>query len=73
MCIFVPNMKFVSVILSLGGLCTDTDADTNTDTKADNDNYARRTNHDYTGSFGIIPNEPKCHLAIMLDTHEITI
>ena len=23
------------------------------------DNYARRTNHDYIGSFGRIPNEPK--------------
>ena len=23
------------------------------------DNYARRTNHDYIGLFGRIPNEPK--------------
>ena len=23
------------------------------------DNYARQTNHDYIGSFGRIPNEPK--------------
>ena len=23
------------------------------------DNYAQRTNHDYIGSFGRIPNEPK--------------
>ena len=34
------------------------DAD-NTDNIDHNDNYARRTNHDYIGSFGIIPNEPK--------------
>ena len=25
----------------------------------DNDNYARRTNNDYTDSFGIVPKEPK--------------
>ena len=53
MCIFIPNMKFLSSILWLGGLCTDADdAD-------DTDNYARQTNHDYIGSFGKIPNEPK--------------
>ena len=39
-------------ILWLGGLCTDADAD-------DTDNYARRTNLDYIGSFGRVPNEPK--------------
>ena len=34
------------------------------------DNYARRTNHDYIGSFGRIPNEPKtpedCCVALYL-------
>ena len=51
-CIFISNMKFLSLFLWLGGLCTHTnDADyTN--------NYARQTNHDYIGSFGRIPNEP---------------
>ena len=52
MCIFISNMKFLSLILWLGGLCTDADADAT-------DNYAQRTNHDYIGLFGIIPNEPK--------------
>ena len=57
MCIFIPNMKFLSSILWLGGLCTDTnDANDNTD---DTNNYARWTNHDYIGSFGRIPNEQK--------------
>ena len=28
-------------------------------TPTPDDNYARRTNHDYIGSFGRIPNEPK--------------
>ena len=57
MFIFIPNMKFLSSILWLGGLSTDannTDDDTN-----DTDNYARQSNHDYIGSFGRIPNEPK--------------
>ena len=46
-------MKFLSLIMWLGGLCTDAnDAD-------DTDNYAPWTNHDYIGSFGRIPNEPK--------------
>ena len=49
-CIFISNMKFPSLILWLEGLCTDAD---------DTHNYARRTNHDYIGSFGRIPNEPK--------------
>ena len=59
-CIFISNMKFLSLILWLGGLCTDAidDADAN-DTDANADNYARRTNHDYIGLFGRIPNEPK--------------
>ena len=48
-------MKFLSLILWLGGLCTDAnDAD-----NANINNYARRTNHDYIGSFGRKPNEPK--------------
>ena len=50
-------MKFLSLILWLGGLCTDS---TNDDD--DTDNYARRTNHDYIGSFGRITNEPKMKL-----------
>ena len=57
-CIFISNMKFLSLILSLGGLCTDTNNADNTDAD-DTDKYARWTNHDYIGSFGRIPNEPK--------------
>ena len=53
MCIFILNMKFLSSILWLGGLCT------NADDANDTNNYARQTNHDYIGSFGRIPNEPK--------------
>ena len=55
-------MKFLSSILLLGGLCTDAydaDDDANADNADDTDNYARWTNHDYIGSFGRIPNEPK--------------
>ena len=38
MCIFILNMKFLSLILWLGGLCTDAnDADADTD---NDDNYA---------------------------------
>ena len=52
-CIFISNMKFLSLILWLGGMCTDNaDAD-------DTNNYAQWTNHDYIGSFGRILNEPK--------------
>ena len=60
-CIFISNMRFLSLILWLGGLCTDANnANDPADTDAyDTDNYARRTNHDYIGSFGRIPNEPK--------------
>ena len=59
-CIFIPNMKVLSSILWLGGLCTDADnADANTDNAHDTDNYAQWTNHDYIGSFGRISNEPK--------------
>ena len=59
-CIFIPNIKFLSWILWLGGLCTDANDtdDVNADDADDTDNYARRTNHDYIGSFGRIPNEP---------------
>ena len=49
-------MKFLSRILWLGELCTDANDANNTNNI---DNYARQTNHDYTGSFGRIPNEPK--------------
>ena len=59
MCIFIPNMKFLSSILWLGGLCTDADDANNTTNADDTDNYVRQTNHDYIGSFGRIPNEPK--------------
>ena len=53
-------MKFLSLILWLGGLCTDADANNaNADDADDTDNYAQQTNHDYIGSFGRIPNEPK--------------
>ena len=60
-CIFISNMKFLSLIPWLGELCTDAnDADTDDDTNTDDTaNYARRTNHDYIGSFGRIPNGPK--------------
>ena len=55
-------MKFLSSILWLGRLCTDAN-DANDDADAtdadDTDNYAQWTNHDYIGSFGRIPNEPK--------------
>ena len=60
MCTFTSSMKFLSLILWLRSLCKDADNVTNAkaDTN-DTDNYARRTNHDYIGSFGRIPNEPK--------------
>ena len=48
------HTKYEVSILWLGGLCTDADDEAN-----DTDNYARWTNHDYIGSFGRIPNEPK--------------
>ena len=54
-CIFISNMKFLSLILWLGGLCTDANNADNPDT----DNCAPWTNHDYIGWFGRIPNEPK--------------
>ena len=44
-------VQVLSLMLCLGRLCMDTDSDA--------DNYARRTNHDYIGLLGIIPNEPK--------------
>ena len=59
MCIFRLNMKILSLILWLGGLCTDAGDADYTDADDDDNNYARRTNHDYIGSFGIIPNELK--------------
>ena len=63
-CIFILNMKFLSLILWLGGLCTDAnDAD---DDANDTDNNEQRTNHDYIGSFGRIPNEPKTDINIYL-------
>ena len=58
-CIFISNMKFLSLILWLEGLCTDADGNSdannaNANANADDtDNYARRTNHDYIGSFGM--------------------
>ena len=55
-CIFISNMKFLSLIQWLGGLCTDANAN----------NYAQRTNHDYIGSFGKIPNEPKSYIGWLL-------
>ena len=56
MCIFISNMKFLSLILWLGGLCTDAD-----DTDNDN-NRAQWTYHDHIGSSGITPNEPQTKL-----------
>ena len=58
MLIFISNMKFLCSKLWLGELCTDAD-DIDADDANDTDNYARQTNHDYIGSFGSIPNEPK--------------
>ena len=59
-CISISNMKFLSLILWLGELCTDTDDADNADTDAnDTNNYARQINHDYIGLFGRLPNEPK--------------
>ena len=55
-CTFIPNKKFLSRILWLGGLCTDANATADSD---ETNNYARWTNHDYIGSFGRIPNQPK--------------
>ena len=52
-CIFIYEVSIFN--LWLGGLCTDSDNTTNTD----DDNYAQQINHDYIGSFGLIPNEPK--------------
>ena len=51
-CIFIPNMKFLSLILWLGGLCDDAN---------DTDNYARQTKHAYIGSFGIYTKWAKNH------------
>ena len=51
MCIFIPNMKFLCSNLWLARLFSD----------AYDDNYARRTNHDYGDLFGIIPNKPKIY------------
>ena len=64
MCTFIPNMMFPSLILWLGGLCTDTIAN---DADTDDDNYAQRENHDYIGSFGIISKEPKITPSLTLD------
>ena len=64
-CIFILNVKFLSLILWLGGLCTDTNDDNDTNDNADTDdtdNYAQQKNHDYIGSFGKILNEPKTSL-----------
>ena len=49
------HTKYEVSILNLVARRLCTDADNTNDT----DNYIRRTNHDYIGSFGIIPNEPK--------------
>ena len=57
--IYISNMKFLSLILWLGGLCTDADSANATTDDDNTDNYARRKNHDYIRSFGRIPNEPK--------------
>ena len=56
MCIFISNMKFLSLILLLEGLCTDAGNDTDAD---DDDNYAQWTNHDYTGLFGFFQMSQK--------------
>ena len=50
------NVRILSLILWLGGQCTDADDSDNAD---DANNYARRTNHDYTRSFGIVPKKLK--------------
>ena len=62
------NIKFLSLILWLGELCTDAndaDANVNNTSADDNDNYAQWTNHDYIGLFGIIPNEPKNQMLVI--------
>ena len=65
-CTFIPNMKFLSLILWHSRLCTDGNhADAN-----DTDNYAQWTNHDYIGLFGRIPNEPKTK-AVSYNSHKI--
>ena len=57
---FILNMKFLSLILWLGRLYTDTDDAHYTN---DDDNYAQWANYDYIGSFGVVPNEPKTPLS----------
>ena len=57
-CIFISNMKLLSLILWLGELCKDANDNVNAN---NTDNYAQWTNHDYIGLFGRIPNEPKTH------------
>ena len=57
-CIYLQDMKFVRLKLSLGWLYTDTDDDTDDTNNADdnNNNTTRRIEHDCIGS---LPNEPK--------------
>ena len=61
----LQDMKFLSVMLSLGQLYTDdntndNDADNDTDNdNNDDDNDTRRTNRDCIGSLACMPNEPK--------------
>ena len=55
MCIFIQNIKFLSLILWLGGLYKDAD-NNNTKDADDDNNCTRRTHHDYIGSFGFKPN-----------------
>ena len=49
-------MKFLWLKLSLGGLYTDANADTDDANTDDNDNTTQWTEHDCIGS---LPNEPK--------------
>ena len=72
-CIFMSNMKFLSLTLWLGGLCTDANdaSDANANDTNDTDNYARWKNHDHIGSFGRIPNEPKNEMSF-LTCHYVT-
>ena len=42
MCVYIPNMKFLCLILYQGEVCTDTNANTN-----DDDTGRQCTKHDY--------------------------
>ena len=62
-CICVPNMKFLCLILWLGEVCTDTNAD--------DANCGQRKKHDCKRPFGDKANEPKTHARLKNVNHQI--